>query len=178
MSSLLQNNIANLQNIIDMVNILPDASGVELPTLTNEGTSSDLLSGKQLIDSNGNIVTGTHVCQSSGVEVQKKSGTFRVDSNGKATVNCGFRPDFVMFHANEADSDDCNYTSAVSFLEDTRYEDSGLQIALGSNNGTYVLYPYDNSDGFGVTISLVTENYQWTNPSTSTTFRYAAVKYT
>ena len=35
------------------------ASSVELPELTNEGTSSDLLSGKQLIDGDGNIVEGT-----------------------------------------------------------------------------------------------------------------------
>lgn len=32
--------------------------GVELPELSNEGTASDLLSGKQLIDGDGNIVTG------------------------------------------------------------------------------------------------------------------------
>lgn len=32
--------------------------GVTLPTLSNEGTASDLLSGKQLIDANGNVVTG------------------------------------------------------------------------------------------------------------------------
>lgn len=35
------------------------SGGVSLPTLTNEGSASDLLSGKQLIDSKGNIVTGT-----------------------------------------------------------------------------------------------------------------------
>ena len=33
--------------------------GVELPELTNEGTASDLLAGKQLIDQEGNIVEGT-----------------------------------------------------------------------------------------------------------------------
>lgn len=32
--------------------------GVTLPTLTNEGTADDLLSGKQLIDGEGNIVEG------------------------------------------------------------------------------------------------------------------------
>lgn len=35
------------------------ATGVELPELTNEGTASDLLSGKQLINGEGNIVEGT-----------------------------------------------------------------------------------------------------------------------
>lgn len=33
-------------------------AGITLPTLTNEGAAADLLSGKQLIDGAGNIVTG------------------------------------------------------------------------------------------------------------------------
>jgi hypothetical protein len=33
--------------------------GVELPSLTTPGTASDLANGKQLIDANGNVVTGT-----------------------------------------------------------------------------------------------------------------------
>lgn len=37
------------------------SGGIQLPTLTNEGNAKDLLAGKQLIDSNGNIVTGTMV---------------------------------------------------------------------------------------------------------------------
>ena len=35
------------------------ATGIELPTLVNEGQASDLVYGKQLIDQDGNIVTGT-----------------------------------------------------------------------------------------------------------------------
>ena len=34
-------------------------SGVSLPTLTNEGLAADLRADKQLIDSNGNVVTGS-----------------------------------------------------------------------------------------------------------------------
>lgn len=37
------------------------SGGGSLPALTNPGTASDLLTGKQLIDQNGNIVTGTLV---------------------------------------------------------------------------------------------------------------------
>ena len=36
-----------------------ESEGVSLPTLTSQGEASDLVYGKQLIDSNGNIVTGT-----------------------------------------------------------------------------------------------------------------------
>ena len=43
---------------------LPEAGGsgntFELPELTNEGSAEDLRAGKELLDGNGNIVTGTY----------------------------------------------------------------------------------------------------------------------
>lgn len=54
----LQSNNTDLQNLIDQANALPDP-GVQLPELSNEGTASDLRTGKELIDSEGNVVTGT-----------------------------------------------------------------------------------------------------------------------
>ena len=64
MSNLL-NNTTSLQEILETINNLPDANnGVELPELSNEGTSTDLLSGKELIDSEGNVVTGTFTIDS------------------------------------------------------------------------------------------------------------------
>lgn len=56
MSILTNTNLLN--SLLEQANNLPDA-GVELPELTNEGSASDLLSGKQLIDQEGNVVTGT-----------------------------------------------------------------------------------------------------------------------
>ena len=41
------------------VNVSFKGGGAELPTLTNEGSAADLFSGKQLIDGEGNKVTGT-----------------------------------------------------------------------------------------------------------------------
>ena len=76
MSSPLQNNIVNLQSILNSVNNLPDINGggVHLPTLSNAGTASDLLAGKQLIDGNGNIIFGTHECETdSGDSVTTKT---------------------------------------------------------------------------------------------------------
>lgn len=58
-SNLQSKNIA-LQAILDKINNLPESdSEIVLPKLTNEGSASDLLSGKQLIDGEGNVVTGT-----------------------------------------------------------------------------------------------------------------------
>lgn len=58
MSSPLKQNTATIQELLNTINSLPEA-GTDLPELSNEGSASDLLSGKQLIDSDGNIVTGT-----------------------------------------------------------------------------------------------------------------------
>ena len=59
-NSNLQTNNTSLQEILDTINELPEASGgVKLPTLTNEGSAADLLAGKELIDGGGNVVEGT-----------------------------------------------------------------------------------------------------------------------
>ena len=60
-NSNLQANNIDLQEILNMAKNLPEAAGGsgELPELTNEGAASDLRAGKELIDSNGNIITGT-----------------------------------------------------------------------------------------------------------------------
>lgn len=68
----LQANNADLRSILDAANELPD--GVELPELTNEGSAADLLSGKQLIDGEGNVVTGTLVPKADPV-LQSKTVT-------------------------------------------------------------------------------------------------------
>ena len=56
-------------------------TGVELPTLSNEGSASDLLSGKQLIDGDGNIVTGT---------IATKTASNLTASGATVTVPAGY----------------------------------------------------------------------------------------
>ena len=48
----------------------------------------------------GNLATAIQSIPS-GVAVQRKSGTVVTDSNGEATVVCGFKPDLVYIHLNE-----------------------------------------------------------------------------
>ena len=55
----IKNNTTSLQNLLNAVNALPEASGGELPKLTNPGTADTLLLNKQLIDGEGNVVEGT-----------------------------------------------------------------------------------------------------------------------
>lgn len=58
--SKLANNTTLINEILEIANSLPEYSeGIELPELTNEGTAADMLLGKQLINSNNEVVTGT-----------------------------------------------------------------------------------------------------------------------
>jgi ribosomal protein L31 len=79
-NSNLQTNNTNLQSILDTINALPEA-GTDLPELTNQGTASDLLSGKELIDQNGNIVTGT---------IETKTASNLTASGATVTVPAGY----------------------------------------------------------------------------------------
>ena len=51
--------IAQIASALEGKAVEGSGSGIKLPTLSNKGTASDLLSGKQLIDDEGNVVTGT-----------------------------------------------------------------------------------------------------------------------
>ena len=86
MSKLSMNN-ADLQEILDAVNALPEAGssgGVTLPDLDNPGTASDLLSGKELIDENGQVVTGTIPIKTSS-DLTASGATVTVPSGYYAT---------------------------------------------------------------------------------------------
>lgn len=83
------NNI--LSSILDSINNLPrvdgDGNNAALPELTNEGAASDLLSGKQLINQEGEVVTGTIATKTSndltasGATVSVPAGYYAANTN-------------------------------------------------------------------------------------------------
>lgn len=58
------NNTNLLNNLLEQANNLPDAGGVDLPELTSPATEDEVFSGKELIDQEGNVVTGTFTIDS------------------------------------------------------------------------------------------------------------------
>lgn len=80
MASILENNTTTIDELITMANNLPDA-GSDLPELTNEGTAADLLSGKELINSEGEKVTGT---------IATKTASNLTASGATVTVPAGY----------------------------------------------------------------------------------------
>lgn len=136
MSSPLQNNTTTLQNILNIVNDLPESR-----------------------------------------VVQKKSGTFTVDEESNAYVDCGFIPDFVLIHINESRGEN-NVSTAVSFTEDTR---QFWLIHLLSESGIYEIYPFTVNSFKGFCATIFKVNWDWSyseSAPTSTIFHYTAVKYT
>ena len=51
--------ISRIQAAKEVAATLPEAGGVELPELQNEGSASDLMLKKEFIDADCNVITGT-----------------------------------------------------------------------------------------------------------------------
>lgn len=77
------NNTTELQLLLIKANALPKQNnGLELPELNNEGSSSDLLEGKQLIDGDGNVVDGAmHI-----ITEENLRSNINIDSNGLINI--------------------------------------------------------------------------------------------
>lgn len=115
----LNSNNLDLQSLIDQANALPEAGGVELPELTNEGTATDLLSGKQLIDQDGEVVTGT---------IQTKTSSNLTASGATVTVPAGY-------YATQATKSVSTATQATPSIS---VNSSGLITASATQSAGYV----------------------------------------
>lgn len=111
---------------------------------------------------------------STGVEVQRKSGTFS-PSSGSATVNCGFKPDVVMIHRNRS-YEGYLQTCAVNFADDTRGTTLETGLWDGSSCEIYGIVITQSSTGF--TVKMTAFDADWGESSVSGSFNYAAVKFT
>ena len=84
--STIKNNTTELQNILNTINNLPEAgSGGALPELTNEGTASDLMANKELIDGEGNKVVGTFTIDNELSTQDNLISQIQTAINGKAS---------------------------------------------------------------------------------------------
>ena len=153
--STLTNNSSTLQNILDTINALPEASnGVELPALTNEGTASDLLSGKELINSAGEKITGT---------IETKTSSDLTASGATVTVPAGY-------YASSASKSVATATQATPSIS---VNSSGLIIATSTQSEGYV------SEGTkGASKQLTTQSATTITPTKSSQAAVASGVYT
>jgi len=116
-----------------------------------------------------------------GVTVQRKSGSFTTDTNGNATVNCGFKPDLVVITGMTGDHSGANaeYQLAFAFNEAVTNYQKGAAAFI--DDGDYVMLAAGISQTQnGFTMSKMTALTLSFGSATSAqrTFNYVAIKYT
>ena len=125
----------------------------------------------------GNLSTAIQSIPS-GVAVQRKSGTVVTDSNGEATVDCGFKPDLVYIHLNEGKNNEI-YSTAAAFNEEQRTGRMNLIFWSYSNSSMYVEDMYIEQTDSGFSFELTWNSVDWKSGAESNmTVYYTAVKYT
>lgn len=151
------------------------SGGSQLPELSNEGAASDLLAGKQLIDGNGNVVIGTHECETGGYEVI--TGTVTGVSGTAKTVNCGFKPDAVFFTGTIVQMGNTACHAGVAFTEKNVTSMSTIFAPPNTNYLFSVLTVTQTSSGFSVSGIRFDTALSVGNES-NRSLSYVAIKYT
>ena len=149
----LQTHNSDLQTVLQTLQT--KASGVKLPDLTNPATASELLSGKELIDQEGKILTGSMPNNGSialtmdGIDTKTVSipggytsgGTVSLDNTIDEEV--GEQSDLIAQIKNaannlpEAGSGDNESTGVCSSLTVSAVEEILVTALIYSTNGTY-----------------------------------------
>lgn len=115
---------------------------------------------------------------STGINVQKKNGSFTTNSSGTASVDCGFKPDAVLIKGKLSGNVASNL--AAIFAEDTRSTIHRGYMWVSDSQSTYQQYKMDitqKESGF----SVVAYDHYWyaeDKASDRRSFDYVAVKYT
>ena len=119
-----------------------------------------------------------------GTQVQTKTGTFRFNSSASATVNCGFKPDFVVISggtSGQGGNGGSGYTyhAGVDFTCATK-SSRMASVAEGTSNNYDLLYFLftQNSNGFSAMGKYYEYDWSGGSISTSKNWSYIAVKYT
>ena len=137
-------------------------TGTQLPTLTNPGTAADMAQGKQLIDQNGEIVTGTlvetsnFVLSGSGYTPILKDGNIECVANYSNSNYPGHVARFpIQYGFRIPASDFGNATAADVLFGKTFTSEAGVKVtgtaSISSNYGVTVY----NNTGF-IVITLYT----------------------
>lgn len=142
------------------------AKGVTMPT----GSKSDALA--ELI---GAIEAG-----GGGVTVQKQSGTVTTNSNGAATISCGFKPDVVLVRIATYTEDNYNYDSNLAFVfKEKTSGDTYYLTNMAWKDSTTLVTATATVSNTGCSLNLYEYNSSWTGSYFSNeTLSWVAIKYT
>lgn len=112
-----------------------------------------------------------------GVTVQRKTGSFTTNSNGVATVDCGFKPDAVFLVATTYGGKPTAIYAAVPFYE---IGATTASTYVCGPNSSYAFAHYaltQNSSGFSVTHAKRYDTSFDESNDSYRTINYFAIKY-
>lgn len=130
-----------LNQMVTEIESIP--TGIQLPTLTNPGSASDLLSGKELINQDGNKITGT---------ISTKTSSDLTSSGATVTVPAGY-------YASSASK---SVSTATQATPNISVNSSGLITASVTQSAGYV-----SSGTKSSTKQLITKSAATITPRTS-----------
>lgn len=124
----------------------------------------------------GNLASAINSIPSSAK--QEKSGSFTTDSTGKKTVNCGFKPDYVVITNPRAEDDGYIMTATAHFAYNPDNIDIfALLVAEGSEHVYANSFDVEQTtSGFHIKAENVGYDMAYSSASNET-FNYYAVKY-
>ena len=111
-----------------------------------------------------------------GATIQRKTGSFTTDSSGKATVNCGFKPDAVFLTGKAASSSDTVHTGAAFYDGNI----TTVRSYFSGSSRTYVRSDYtvkQTSNGFTVEGKRLNTSFT-SSADSKRSVGYIAIKYT
>lgn len=117
---------------------------------------------------------------STGIEVQRKTGTFQTSDDGSAYVICDFQPDLVFLHKNTTDKNTgLLFSVSMAFAEETRTGSVGqaTSLLLLDNSYNYRIYTERDWHAFFVVVERYDSRGNL-SAAKGQTFNYSAVKYT
>lgn len=125
------------------------AGGVELPVLENPGTASDLARYKQLIDGNGNVITGSAVSVASGERITLNDEPSEVTYGDSEFIYFGTTPFEFDYHFYEGSRVEGYFDSSAfgNAIADDVVEGTSFTSAAGlkADGAMKQLFSLDNA---------------------------------
>lgn len=128
------------------------AGGVDLPTLTNEGTASDLMRGKQLISGSGSVVSGSFTLDTELSEQDSLIERLRTALQGKMaggggdpTLPAGYvRTGYIQFNDKQIVDTGiiCNQNTKIKFAFTREITTAHYIFGVASSDNTAAVTAY------------------------------------
>lgn len=159
--------MANYQ-FVDVDQLDADLTAVANSIRTKSGKSGELAFPEGFQSAVEDIPTG--------VTVQRKTGTFTTNSNGAATVNCGFKPDAVFFTGTNPLANNSKFHAGVAFTDDSVNSSATMFVPPSAGYYFTSIVTTQSTSGFTVKSVRISTSVQQSNDSNHTV-NYIAVKY-